>query len=88
MIACLPAAWEGTRSVWIANIYTDTPISVSLDTSNELTVTWEGGSWSRTLPGGIWKIEHPDPANVKAGDVVLVKFSPLKSPLSEGSHEG
>jgi hypothetical protein len=85
-IATLPGDWNGTRAVWIC--FEGTGGSVSVDAYNKATVTWPGGSWSRTLPGGIWKIEHPDPAQVKPGDVVLIKFSPLKAPLSQGSNAG
>jgi hypothetical protein len=87
LIATLPGDWSGARAVWLA--FRGIGGSVSVDEYNILTVTWaDGGTWTRKLPGGIWKVEHPDPSSVQPGDVVLVKLSPLAPPQAAGANTG
>lgn len=84
MIAALPAKWDDAATIWIA--FHGTGGSVAVDTLNNVTVSWPGGSWRGRLPGGYWVIEHPDPTNVPPGDAVLVIKKPIGyAPGSRGA---
>jgi hypothetical protein len=82
LVAVLPAQFSGAQSVWVA--FHGVGGSVSVDQYNTLTVKWDGGQWTGRLPGGIWKVESPDPAAIKAGDAVLIKQEPIQLNVQQG----
>jgi hypothetical protein len=86
LVALLPGELRGARSAWIC--FLGTGGSVTVDTDNNLTVSWADASWTGKLPGGRWQIEHPSPDNVQPGDCVLVKFAPLKLAPPDTANQG
>jgi hypothetical protein len=83
LIAVQPATFSGAQSVWVT--FHGIGGSVDIDSSNLLTVKWEGGTWTKKLPGGVWQVLHPAAGAVKPNDVVLVKHMPLPQQLQPGA---
>jgi len=83
MIAVLPAKLSGATSVWVA--FHGIGGSVKTDYQNNLTINWDGGSWTGKLPVGIWEVAHPTPEQVQPGDAVLVRKRPLAPMRTQGT---
>ncbi|GEM_PF-2065735 len=81
LVAVLPASFSGAQSIWIA--FHGRRGQVEVDSYNNLSVSWTGGFWETRLPPGYWKIEHPSPDKVQAGDAVLIRKQPLMGVPSE-----
>ena len=83
IVAILPADWEEDTMFWVA--FHGTGGSVEIDEKNTLTVTWDtGGRTERKLPTGYWVTDHPDPANVQNGDVVVIERRQVAMPNNRG----
>jgi hypothetical protein len=81
LITVQPAILSG-QTVWVT--FHGTGGSVAIDEYNNLTVSWEGGEWTGRLPGGIWKVDHPNPATVSPDDTVLIRQTPLTPGIQPG----
>jgi hypothetical protein len=98
LVALMPADFGGAATVWVA--FVGIGGSVSVDEYNNFSVHWQGtadsngagplvkGDWQGKLPPGYWEVQSPDPANVKAGDAVLVVQKGIAPARVGGSESG
>ncbi len=90
LIGVIPARLESAEAVWV--VFSGIGGSVTVDSRNNLYVTWNADgaeqAWTDRLPVGFWKVDHPSPMEIQAGDAVLVRKGSLRPETQPGIGQG
>lgn len=82
MVAYFPADLKPADAAVFMFIGMDGAVQVV--NSNRIRVSSGEQSWEQEIPYGIWVTDHPEPANVHAGDAVIITRKLIRAPAGAG----